>query len=351
MEKKSFAEKMAEKTFKSASFQKSWAVHEQAFGPILKPAFTKDFQSKIHLTAALNSISKRDLNSGFTKLQKLQNSCITDADKTAWLFFMGLCFELAGDKNNMIAHYSHANQFQHGFYLPYLKLAKLAHTDGVFEIAEKNYLSAIRCFDNMDSNNNNKRILASCHSNLASCLTMMHRYEEAQNALDVSTAILPNPNLPDRFSVQAVLYAATAQAEKVEQCLLKLSSAAPQLTEPTKKMTDEILSKNHPHFSSKEINSKLIEGFWDWFIENEEILRDLFDSEEYDCAFELLSEQMQQIFPFIKRDFEFAVTPNENVYRLETADFFTVTLREGYNKLILAHPAELDDSWEFAVVH
>lgn len=339
---------MAEKTFNSAAFQKSWSVHERAFGPILNPAFVDDFKTRISLTAALNHISNGDLKLGIAKLQNLKSTCVTDADKAAWLFFMGLCFELARDKDNMLACYTQANQFQHGFYLPYLKIAKSAHNDGVFEVAEENYRAGIRCFDNAALNDNSRRVLASAYANLASCLTMMHRYEEAQDELDTSKTLLPN--LPERSAAQAVLYAATEQAEKIAECLSALSSTAPSLTEPTKKMTDKILSENHPHFSPEKISAELIEAFWAWFTENDGFLREKLDREEYDDVFALLSEQMKGIFTFINRDFEFGVMPNGNVYRLEMADFFGVALNKGYNELILAHPKALDEHWEFAVV-
>ena len=37
----------------------------------------------------------------------------------------------------MIAYYQEAGEYGHKFYLPYLKVAKTAHNDAVFEIAEE----------------------------------------------------------------------------------------------------------------------------------------------------------------------------------------------------------------------
>ena len=54
------ADKLAEKTFHSATFQKSWNVHMQAFGPILQPAFENNYQAKVHLCAALSFMSNRN---------------------------------------------------------------------------------------------------------------------------------------------------------------------------------------------------------------------------------------------------------------------------------------------------
>ena len=102
MEKKSLADKMAEKSFNSPKFQKSWQVHTQAFGPILEPAFVDNFTARVHLTNALNHISRCDSEKGIQKLRLIEKDCVSDADKAAWLFCMGLCMGMAGMKEEMV---------------------------------------------------------------------------------------------------------------------------------------------------------------------------------------------------------------------------------------------------------
>ena len=147
MKKETFAEKLARKSFESAAIQKSWQVHIQAFGPILEPAFTDNYQARIDLTAALNYISNREVDKGLKKLQLIENACSTDEDRAALLFCMGLCFEMANSKDDMVAYYREAGNYGHGFYLPYLKIAKAAQNDAAFEIAEENYKKAIQFFN------------------------------------------------------------------------------------------------------------------------------------------------------------------------------------------------------------
>ena len=115
MAKLTLAEKLAKKTFESDMFQKSWQVHLQTFGPLLEPAFTDSYQARVHLTAALNLISRQDLKGGLEKLKELQKYVETDADKTAWLFFMGLVFDMAGVKEAMLDFYQQAAEFGHSF--------------------------------------------------------------------------------------------------------------------------------------------------------------------------------------------------------------------------------------------
>ena len=81
MKKETIADKMARKAFFSEEVQRQWAVHMGAFGPILEPAFEEDFQSRIHLLAALNHLSRRDLRAGLKKLEQLREKKIAAGHK------------------------------------------------------------------------------------------------------------------------------------------------------------------------------------------------------------------------------------------------------------------------------
>ena len=124
MKKGSFADKMARKAFEKDDVKRSWEIHLKAYGPILEPAFAQNLQARIHLTAALNMISGRNLAGALLKLKSLQKSAANEADKAALLFCFGLYAETAGSQEQMLAYYAMANQCNHKFYLPYLKVAK-----------------------------------------------------------------------------------------------------------------------------------------------------------------------------------------------------------------------------------
>lgn len=349
MEKKSFAEKLAEKSFKSAKVQESWKVHTQAFGPILEPAFVNDFKTRIDLIVALNKISSRDIRGGLDKLKKLQPACKCDADHAAWFFCMGLAFEMAGAKDQTIQMYQQAGQYGHRFYLPYLKVAKFAHNDAVFEVAEENYQDAIRCFDGEELTAQSQTILASAYTNYASCLTMMHRYDEAELALSYSAKALPN--LPGRAATQAILYAALNDGDKVEQYLQTLQTEAPTMVPTTQKMTDEILKGEHPHFSEIPLTEEQISAFWTWFVANEGGLAEKIQNQAFDQAFVLLQEQLKPLFPYLERDPDCAFEPQDTKICITVADYYMVSLEKSYQQLLSACPDGLKSRWCFEIVH
>lgn len=74
-----------ENAFENAEYalRQSWEVHRQAFGPILEPAFVENPQVRIHLVAALNHISRRQIKRGMEILQSIKEQCIYDEDKAA----------------------------------------------------------------------------------------------------------------------------------------------------------------------------------------------------------------------------------------------------------------------------
>ena len=234
--------------FESANFalEYSWEVHRQAFGPILEPAFVENKQVRILLINALNHISRRETKRGMELLKEIQPHCIYDEDKAAWTFFVGLCFEMAGARDQMLEWYEKACQYGHRFYLPYLKLAKAAHTATKFEKAKAFYVTAIDCLREMPENDQDEIMLGSAYTNLTSCLTMLHQYPEAEQSWNAAQQY---PAQPGADATAAILYAAMGNAKNTAKYIERLKINYPAWVAQTKEMTEQILSGTHPLFS------------------------------------------------------------------------------------------------------
>ena len=350
MKKETLADKMAKKVFLGKDFQKSWAVHMQAFGPILEPAFEENYQAKVHLTAALNKISQRDIRGGMEKLKEVQKYCETNADKAAWLFFMGVACEMAGAKEQMISCYQQAGEFGHRFYMPYLKVAKAAHSDAVYEAAEENYQAAIHCFDGQGLDDQSKIILSSAYTNLGSCLVMMHRYTEAEAAMDTAEQILSGQRGMD--AARALLYAVKQENEKAEACLARMEKTMPaEVVTETRKMVEAIAKGEHPHFARQNVEADKICAFWDWFVANQAQLAKLIRDQKTADFFPLVQEKLAEVFPFLDRMPELGIQPEEDSITLTLADFYMVSLVDGYQRLLEACPEALKADWKFEMAH
>lgn len=346
-------DKLAEKSFSDPKFQQSREVHMKAFGPILEPAFKDNTVAKIHLTAALNQIGRGDCQSGLMSLKKVHPLCQNDADYAAFFYFMGLAAERSGDALNARQFYIRANEFGHKFYLPYMKVAKEAHASGVFESAAENYRKAIECLNAGDAETIPQfhRLSVSARSNLGSCLTMMHCYDEAEALFDEAQNI--QPGMTDLASPRAILYAAKGDKTRVSEQIALLKKDNSAFLPQTAVMTNDILSGKHAHFSALPPERELIAPFWQWFEETEKQLIQALRDQENEKFLSLLAEKLRPIFPFMERELEFGVMFNRDFthFDVDMADFFCISLNKGYEELLAACPDPLKARWAFKIVH
>ena len=321
--------------------------------PIEYHAFKENYQARVHLTAALNEISGGKLKKGFEKLKKIEELCENKEDVAAWFFFMGLCFKMAGETGLMVQHFDMAEQAGHKFYLPYLETAKAAHGDAAFDAAEASYKKAIACLDESENDkffgvHSKNTVLASALTNFASCLTMMHHYDEAKEALERAEALLPAQT--GRSATKAILCAAMKDEEGVNACLEALKTEAPLMLAQAKQMTDEILAGKNAQFGIVDPVDGGIEAFWAWFSENEEKLFSAVESGETDGFFEAVQPELAKPFAFLKRTPELGIELKDGKVEAVLADFYSVSLAWGYTKLIESCPEKIKARWSFEIV-
>ena len=349
MKKESLADKMARKAFDKPDVRKSWDVHMRAFGPILEPAFANNLQARIHLTAALNHITNKNLAQALIKLKALQKAVANEADKAALLFCFGLYSEMAGSQEQMLAYYTYANQCGHRFYLPYLKVAKFYLGARMCQEAEEHFHKAIDCFTATGLSDADRIILGSVYTNLASCLTMEHRYDEAEAALENSRTLCPDA--PGRAAAEAVLYAIRGEAVRVEACLAILKTQGEEVCAAIKKNTDGILAGTDPMFFEVSVDEEKIASFWQWFARYEGEMKALLDREKYDEGLTPVAKQLLSAFPFLEEIPNVGLGKNDRGYVVELKDYYAVAIAAAYEKLLAACPEDIKDRWQFVIAH
>lgn len=349
MKKLSLADKLAKKAFEGADCQKSWAVHMAAFGPILEPAFAENYQARVHLTAALNLISGRQIAKGLDKLKQLQKYCETDADKAAFLFFLGVCFEMNGDREHMLEFYCAANEYEHRLPMPYLKAGKAFLEDHAYEPAYHQYQAAISCYTATGLSEQEKIVLGAAYTNQATCLMMMHRYEEAERSLATSRSIYGDA--PGRAALEAALFALRGDTEHLNTCLNTLKAQAPEVYEAVRESTDRILAGTDPLFFQVPLEQERIHAFWQWFGSYSEDFRSLLDQESYEKAMTPIGEHLLEAFPFLEEIPYVSLGKNQQGYVLELKDCYAVGIQHAYQSLLESMPEEIARNWQFVVVH
>ena len=349
MAKESLADKMARKAFFRNDFQKSWQTHMAAFGPILKPAFEGNYQAKIHLAAALNHISTKNLAQALPKLQAMEKFCETEADKAALLFCTGVYAEAAGSVEQMLAYYNAANQCGHRFYLPYLKVGQFYLNGRMYQEAEEQIRKAIGCFDAEGLGKQEKLILGSAYTNLASCLTMTHRYDEAEAALENSRALYPDA--PGRAAPEAALHAIRGNAEQVAACIEILKAENEAVANAVRESTDKILAGTDPVFFTVPVDGEKMAAFWNWYASYETELKEKLDAEQYDEGLTPIAKELLATFPFLEEIPNVGLGKNAAGYVLELKDYYAVGIVDAYEKLLAICPAEIKEKWQFVIAH
>lgn len=318
-------------SFDKEAFQRSWEFYSKIYGPILEPAFKDDSHARVKIISALNRMYGKDLNKAIEHLEDIRECCCYDADWAAWSFFVGLCFDMARDTEHMLHCYNACVSYEPKFYLPYLKLAVQEHRNADFDAAAEHYMTALEYLGEMEASQRVNDGVELAYSSLISCLTMMHRYREAE-------ALLKQAGVGSASfaAVGAMLYAAMGNKQKAEVQLARLEIQDAEQAAQSREMVQDILNGKHPHFHSLPVDGEKIAEFWKWFGSNEANI----DTEN-------IGQQLWEVFDFLEREAAVQIEERKIVFK----DSYAMSLQLGYGKLIAACPDSLKENWSFSIEH
>ena len=318
--------------FDKEAFLKAWDFYKRLYGPIMEPAFKTDEQARLKLIYALNRMHGKQLNEAIAHLEDIRERCCYNEDWAAWSFFVGLCFDMAGDTEHMLHCYNACISYEPAFYMPYLKAAVAEHHAADFEAAAEHYCLCLeRLSENPDVPGWEEK-QAVAYSSLISCLTMMHRYSEAERLFKQAGV-----GSADFAAVGAVLYAAMGNRPKANVQLARVEIQDEEQAAHVRSLVDEILEGKDAHFHPLPVDDEKIAAFWQHFESAEGV-----NTEE-------LAQQLADLFPFLERAVEIELKPEEK--KIIFRDRFAMSLQYGYGKLLAACPQSIKASWSFAVEH
>lgn len=324
-------EHMSEQNRKA--FLKGWEVYSRLYGPVMEPAFKDDTAARVKIVSALNRMYGKDLNAAISHLEDIRERCCYDADWAAWSFFVGLCFDMAGDTEHMLHCYNACISYEPAFYLPYLKAAMAEHAAADFEAAAEHYCRCLECLSKNSDSPGAEGKQAAAYTGLISCLTMMHRYGEAERLLKQSGA-----GSADFAAVGAVLYAAMGIRPKAEMQLARLEFQDEEQAAHVRALAEDILEGRDAHFHPLPVDDGKIKEFWPWFADNEKQL-----------SAENIGQQLRSVFPFLERNAGLRVENEKK--QIIFKDSYAMSLQLGYGKLIAACPQLIKENWCFAIEH
>lgn len=338
----------AKQVLQEPKYQFAWRFLEQSIGSTLARGFCEDYLAKLYYGCAFGAIRSYKKDIALEALAGVKNACVTDVDRCLYWFAEGNYFEVYRDKEQALACYQKCVEYYPDFYVPYLKMAQNAYSEGNYAAAEQLYLAGISCLERFEQDDTGRKVLAVSYNSLGGCLLMMHQLDEAMAALKKTAEIFPE--MPGRQATEAMAYAAIGDKKNAKKSLTELRKQRLDVFPYTKTMTEQILSGENPHFFEVEAEAADMEAFWLWFAERRETFKAQIAAGDQATAAADLRERLKQVFPFVSRIPEVKLAAGPNGGKVTLADGYTRSLTSGYGKLIACCPGEIAQTWSFEVV-
>lgn len=343
------ADKLAGKIFSTGFFQQQWASRAETFGAIMEPAFTNDPKSRIRVLSLFSLIDRHQFSRAYRKLAELQRFARQSgkAEQALADFLYGLCSEVAGDEQQMLTGYIRCTEMEPAYHVPYIKVAKAMLDRAQYESAAAYFQQGISSLQRMPQTDKTRYSLASARGNMALALTMMHEYEDAREQLDEA---LTSPAHRHAFhSIEALLAAATGDAESAGKHLALLGEASPDRVADNRELVDRILDGKHPHFTVIPVADEAVAEFWTWFRAQESHLSSLTQQDSPGALIAELTKQLTPVFPFEERPLHISAEKRGGQVRILIDDYCSRSLRAGLVTLTAACPADIRSRWEFII--
>lgn len=229
--------------------KRRWAQYMAKYQPVLQSAYPHNAAARLLVMKALRCIDRRDIDGADAAIDRLRpvTGDSTDSDKTLWYILRGLKFQRSGHPIQMAASFNSAARFRHRFYLPYRLLGDYySHQRLLYDQAETHFLTAINClYELRPMTDAARQQTGLAYTGVCLCRTMMHRYDEAREALRL--AAKASPDAPALHYADALLHAALQQSAACHAALAKLEGQTQH--EEAKKLTDAMLTGQDPLFS------------------------------------------------------------------------------------------------------
>lgn len=191
---------------------KQWReIHGKAFGNVFLSAFEESSEAQIHLTASLIKISKRDYNGGLAILLRLEDACFNNYDSFAICYFIGFCYELLENEEQMNKYYDKMLEYDENYlfkiaFHPYYRTAKIAQRKSENTKALNYYNKALELYSEKETDALKLENMGQIYYDMGTIYLSCHDYEKSRAFLELSCKFSPAEN-PHRNYVMAILYA------------------------------------------------------------------------------------------------------------------------------------------------
>lgn len=214
---------LQEYTLDNENYENWREIHGKVFGEVFLSAFEESAEGQIHLTAALIKISNRDFKGGLLILLMLKNMCFNDFDCFALSYFLGLCYELLENEDEMNQYYEKMCEYDKNYFFmiafhPYYRTAKFAQRKSENNKALIYYNKALELYSENETDVRKLENLSQIYYDMGTVWLSCKNYLKAREFLDKSCKCNPIEN-PQRNYVMAILCAVEGKKDESEKLL------------------------------------------------------------------------------------------------------------------------------------
>lgn len=333
----------------SIKAEAKWETYTKTYGSWMTNAFLYPKKGKEKFLYALDFLHKNCPQSAVQILDtELKTLCKTSEEKTTWLFFMGVAHEAMEQYAKAFLYFISASEYEQKSSVIHHKLADCAYREGLFGVAEYHYQEAIHFLKK--DNTSDLSTLAVLYSSLASCFIMMHKYEDAKEALLYAekTAI----KTPTQ-KVRALLYTVLGEYEKAESALttfLKQNNISENFD--LQQQMDSLRSKKNEQFYTIYVENSEINDFWKWFSDRLDRYLAILDTNQANKISKMtaeISSRLKKVFPFIQRTIHVYAYKNET-YAIFVSDGYAKALSDGLTNLFTEIPKNIKEKIHWIII-
>ena len=334
--------------FEDPQVQQSWDKQMVMYGPLLRPAFAGNISARLTLLEVLEQLEQdRNLDAA-ENLRSLREICRSPGDYAAVYVLMGICLEQCGREQEASECYERATLCRHKYFYPYMRLADWYEQTGELELCAENTRRAMDCLADSADDPYFRKVLAKLAYNLGFCGLMMHRPEEARQAMAYSEAL--NPHMPARIEGWAMLEAVSGNREELERRLREAEAEFPERAALIREQTQAILRGEDPYFTVQPVNGPALEAFWDWvWVNRQTLLEQLAHKESRRAFYRHVSQHLQPVMPFTQYPIHFVAHPEEGRVLVFMEDCYNRSVHGAMEAVIAACPASLQPYLDFTL--
>ncbi len=295
-----------------------WESHYDVHYPILKDAFRQSPRAYLRTMLTLDAIEAKKPQRALRRLQKLKPFCEngSNAEKALYYVLLGLYYDLIDRMPQMASNMRKAEQFGHTHPTPHVMVCMYVLFDRhLYEQAVEEADKAINCaYLYPPMTEPHRRFVACCYAESAFALTMMHRLDDAEDAL--RKADFAADSMEHLFAA-AFLRAVQGRRAEAEDATAALKALQPFRYEHAMANIPLILDGMHPHFTAKAPDDAAIRDYWAWFRREENTLLTKLNSQGHIAAFQHHHEYFKNLTPepaeidMMHVEFEFHSEPGQ----------------------------------------